>query len=55
MKQDNKILLNLISAEEKATKLFFEIQERQLIVPGKSEHQLNNEIFELAFELFSIR
>ncbi|MEO6305713.1 MAG: M24 family metallopeptidase [Bacteroidia bacterium] len=46
---------NLIDAEEKALRLFNAIQERGLIIAGKSEHSLNTEIFELAFELFKIK
>ncbi len=42
-------------AEEKAKILFGEIEARELITPGKTEKQLNNEVFELAFELFSIK
>jgi len=51
----NTIKQNLIEAEEKALKLFKEIQNRDLITPGKSEHQLNKQIFDLAFELFGIK
>ncbi len=46
---------DLILAEEKAQILFDAIKTRAFIVPGKSEHELNNEIFELAYELFGIR
>ena len=46
---------DLILAEEKAEVLFGEIQNRKIIVPGKTERELNDEVFELAFELFSIR
>ncbi len=45
----------LIKAEAKAAKLFENIQELGLIAEGKSEHQLNDEIFKLAFELFGIK
>ncbi len=48
-------LKNLIEAESKANLLFEEIQNRNLIVDGKSEKQLNIEVFDLAFELFGIR
>ena len=44
----------LIEAESLAVKLFNEIEERGLIEPGKSEKQLNAEIFNLAKELFGI-
>jgi Xaa-Pro aminopeptidase len=46
---------NLIEAEEKALILFEEIQNRELICVGKSEHTLNKEIFDLAFEIFGIK
>ncbi len=46
---------NLIEAEQKALTLFDEIQKRGLIVEGKSEHTLNKEIFDLAFQLFGIK
>ena len=44
----------LIEAEGIAMQLFKATEERGLIVPGKSEKQLNEEIFELANELFGI-
>lgn len=44
----------LIEAEAIAQQLFDAIQARGLIVPGKSEKQLNTGIFELAHELFGI-
>ncbi len=46
---------NLIEAEEKAVILFKEIEARELITVGKSERQLNTEVFDLAFELFGIK
>ena len=45
---------NLIKAEEIAIKLFNEVENRQLIVAGKTEEQLNKEVFNLAKELFGI-
>ncbi len=45
----------LIEAEQKALILFNEIECRQLIVKGKTEKQLNEQVFELAFELFGIK
>ena len=45
---------NLIGAEEKALQLFTEIELRGLIAAGKTERDLNTEIFNLAKELFSI-
>lgn len=47
--------LKLIEAEEKATFLFKTIEDRGLIIEGKTEHQLNAEVFNLAFELFNIK
>ena len=44
----------LMEAEKIAEELFSVIEQRGLIIPGKSEKQLNNEIFELAGELFGI-
>ncbi len=44
----------LIEAEVKALQLFQTIEARKMISAGKSEKQLNKEIFELAFELFGI-
>jgi hypothetical protein len=46
--------LNLIEAEKKAGDLFLEIERRGLIVGGKSERALNNEILSLAEEMFGI-
>jgi Xaa-Pro dipeptidase len=44
----------LTEAEAKALQLFQAIEERKLIAAGKSEKQLNTEIFALAKELFGI-
>jgi Xaa-Pro aminopeptidase len=46
---------NLIEAETKAAQLFTEIEQRGLIKPGKTEHQLNIDVFNLAYELFGIK
>lgn len=46
---------NLVHAQKKAEQLFREIETRGLIVPEKSEKTLNNEVYELAFEMFGIR
>ena len=45
---------NLIEAEKTAVELFNEIENRKLIISGKDEKTLNNEIFSLAKELFGI-
>ncbi|GHM99072.1 aminopeptidase [Cytophagales bacterium WSM2-2] len=44
----------LIDAEEKALHLFNTIESRGIIAAGKSEKEINTEIFNLAFELFGI-
>jgi len=49
------ILFHLREAEAKARLLFETIQSRGLLVPGKTERQLNEEVFNVAFELFGIR
>ena len=47
-------LSKLIEAEEKASILFEAVIQRGIIAAGKSERQVNEEIFALAFELFGI-
>ena len=44
----------LIEAEAKAAELFKAIEQRGLIVAGKGEKQLNEEIFKLAFDMFGV-
>jgi len=51
----NSKLTNLRLAEQNANDLFNEIETRQLIQAGKTEKELNIEIFNLAFELFGIK
>lgn len=46
--------LNLEDAEAKANHLFQVIEERSIIVPFKTEKEINTEIFNLASELFGI-
>ena len=41
----SSIKSRLMEAEAIAVKLFSEIEDRGLIIPGKTENQLNNEIF----------
>ena len=48
-------LTNLIEAERKAEVLFQEIENRNIILEGKTESELNKEVFNLAFELFGIK
>lgn len=45
---------NLVMAEQKAKELFNTVEQRGLIVPGKSESELSAEIVKLAKELFGI-
>lgn len=45
----------ILEAEEKANYLFNAIEHRGLISIGKTERQLNTDIFNLAFELFGIK
>lgn len=47
--------LQLLNAQKKAEQLFREIELRGFIVTQKSEKVLNNEVYELAFEMFGIR
>ncbi|MDQ3048751.1 MAG: aminopeptidase P family protein [Bacteroidota bacterium] len=51
----NNTKQKLIEAEEKAILLFKTIENRGLIIEGKTEKQLNSEIFNIAFELFHIK
>ncbi|MCK5823201.1 MAG: aminopeptidase P family protein [Bacteroidales bacterium] len=51
----NSKINNLIEAEKKARLLFKTIEDRNLIIEGKTERQLNTEIVNLAFELFGIK
>lgn len=46
---------NLLEAEKKALNLFHVAETRGLIVAGKTEKQLNEELFALAFELYGIK
>ena len=48
-------LLELQKAEEKAAVLFQEIENKGLIKSGKTEKQINTEVFELADEMFGIK
>lgn len=51
----NSAIKNLHIAEQKAEKLFDEIQQRAMIKAGLSEKELNLQIFDLAYELFGIK
>ena len=48
-------LTQLIDAENKAKRLFQEIENRNIIQSGKTEKEINNEIYSLAFDLFGIK
>ena len=48
-------LTQLIDAENKAERLFQEIENRNIIQSGKTEKEINNEIYDLAFDLFGIK
>lgn len=50
----NKIQ-QLLEAEQKAIWLFQEAETRELIVAGKTENELNKQLFDLAFELYGIK
>lgn len=52
---DTQRIEALRDAEAKASALFTEAAERGLVVPGKSERQLSDEVKALAYELFGIR
>ena len=45
----------LVDAERKATELFAEVVDRGLVVPGKTERELSDEIRDLANTLFDVR
>src|SRR6195952_546421 len=50
----DSVKTKLIEAEQKAAELFQAAGDRGLIVAGKTERQLNEEVFALAKELFGI-
>lgn len=50
----DKVKEKLIDAEQKAAFLFLTAEERKLIAAGKTERELNDEIFTLAKELYGI-
>ena len=47
-------LAQLIVAEKKASELFKEIETRGIIHAGKTENDINKDIYDLAFEMFKI-
>lgn len=46
---------NLRDAQEKAAILFKEVDSRNIIEEGKSEKEINNTIYKLAYDLFGIK
>jgi methionine aminopeptidase len=50
----NEMTMKLLKAEKTARQLFELIEKNNLIVPGKSEKQLNEEVSQLAREKFGI-
>src|SRR5688572_3263812 len=48
------IKTRLLWAENIACQLFKAIEDRRLITAGKTERQLNTEVFDLAHEMFGI-
>jgi Xaa-Pro aminopeptidase len=48
------VKIKLMEAEQKAAELFKVAEDRKLVKAGKSERQMNEEIFALAKELFGI-
>lgn len=55
MEQVRTTKQNLIEAEQKAFQLFSKIEDLNLVVPGKTEKELNTEVYNLAFDLFKIK
>ena len=49
------MLKELIDAENNAAKLFQEIENMNLISAGKTEKEINDDIYSLAFDLFGIK
>lgn len=55
LKMHSNKVKELLKAEQKALNLFNVAETRGLIVPGKTEKHLNDELFALAFELYGIK
>lgn len=55
LKMQTQNVQELLKAEEKAFHLFDVAEKRGLIVADKTEKQLNEELYALAFELYGIR
>src|ERR1700761_1734157 len=50
----DKVKQNLMTAEQRVKDLFNTVEKRGLIVPGKTEKELNDEVVELARKQFGI-
>jgi Xaa-Pro aminopeptidase len=50
----NATKTQIIEAEEIALQLFAEIKSRDLVIPGKTEKELSDDVFQLARDLFGI-
>lgn len=50
----NNVKHQLILAEEKAKELFIKVEENKLIIPGKTEKELSDEIVQLAKKHFGV-
>ncbi|MBI2430041.1 MAG: aminopeptidase P family protein [Ignavibacteriales bacterium] len=55
MKQLSERKQQLLASQHKAEELFAAIERHGLIVPEKAEKVLNDQVYELAFEMFGIR
>lgn len=51
----NEVLEKLVAAEKLAWQLFDVAEERKFFTAGQTEKDLNNRLYELAFELFGIK
>jgi Xaa-Pro dipeptidase len=52
--QEQQRIQELLGAQNKAAQLFHEVEARGLIRPGITENQLNQEVYDLAKEMFGI-
>jgi len=48
------MISELLAAEARARELFAECVRRSMIVPGKTERELSNDVFALANEMFGV-
>src|ERR1700759_4310051 len=51
----NNTRQNLLIAEQKTMELFNIVEESGLIIPGKYESQLNDEVVDVALDVFGIK